>query len=291
MGGTSTQAQTQSSQTAPWAAAQPMLNSILGQLGGLIPNTGVTPGEQGALNTIVNNSGNTAQFNPAIDQSTASLLAGGGALNQTGNINQAYQQYQQQTNPLASNTDYNPMNTPGIGAQLAGLNNSITQQINGQFAGAGRDGSGANAYALASGLAAGEAPVLTNQYNQNVQNQQGAAGNLYSAGNTTAGLNAGLQQQLLANQQAGVNQVGTGLNAQNAGATSALQAYLTQQGIPIQNLGLLANIGVPIAGLGSQSTGTANTTNQMSGAQQFATILGGIGSLIPKGPLTLNFQG
>jgi hypothetical protein len=279
LGGTSSSTQSQQSTTAPWDAAQPTLQSILGQLNPQIANSGLTQGENSALGTITANSGSTAQFNPAINASTSSLLAGGGANDQAGNINNAYQAYQAQTSPLASNTNYDPMQTPGIGAQLTALNNSITQQINGQFAGAGRDMSGANQYALAQGLAAGEAPVLTNQYNANVANQQGAAGNLYNAGNTNASLLTGLNQQSLANQQAGVGQVSSGLDAQNAGATSALNAAVTQQQLPAQTLGLLASIGVPIAGLGSQSTGTATGTQQMSGAQQFATILGGIGSL------------
>src|SRR6185312_15817125 len=107
---------------------------------------------------------------------------------------------------------------------------------------AGRDGSGYNQKALGQGLAAGLAPVLTNQYNQNVQNQQGAAGNLYNAGNTNAGLLSGLQQQYLGNQGAGVSNISNGLQAQNAGATTTLQAEAQQLGIPLQNLGMLANI-------------------------------------------------
>ena len=49
--------------------------------------------------------------------------------------------------------------------------------------------------------------------------------------------------------------------------------------IPVQALGLLASIGVPIAGLGSQSTGTATTTKQDSGADQFLKISTGGGNL------------
>jgi hypothetical protein len=280
MGGNSSSTQTQQSTTAPWLTAQPTLSSILGQVNGQLGNTGVTSGEQGALNTIIGNSGNTSQFNPAINASTASLLAGGGANNQAGNVNNAYQQYAAQTNPLASNTNYNPYNTPGFSDALNTANSDISNSVNGQFAAAGRDMSGANSQALGRGLAQGDAQLIANQYNQNVQNQQGAASNLYNAGNTNAGILSGLQQQSVANQQAGVNQVGTGLNAQNAGATSALQAYLQQQGIPIQNLGLLSQIGIPIAGLGSQSTGTAQGTAQESGAQQFGQIAGGVGNIL-----------
>jgi hypothetical protein len=58
-------------------------------------------------------------------------------------------------------------------------------------------------------------------------------------------------------------------------------------GIPFQNFGMIANIGIPIAGLGSQSAGQSKGSRTMTGAQQFATILGSIGSKLTrkaKGP-------
>lgn len=280
MGGTSTTSQTQNSTTSPWQQGVDVSNGLLGQLNPLVANSGITPGETNALGQITNNAASTSQFNPQINGVTGSLLNGGGANNQAGNINAAFQNYQGQVNPLASNTNYDPMQTPGIGGQLQGLNDSITQQINGSFAGAGRDMSGYNQKALAQGLVQGEAPVLTAQYNQNVQNQQGAAGNLMNAANQNYGLLSGLQQQYLANQQAGVQGVSSGLQAQNAGASTALNAAVQQQQLPAQTLGLLASIGIPIAGLGTNSTGTSNGTQQMSGAQQFNQIASGTGNLL-----------
>jgi len=53
-----------------------------------------------------------------------------------------------------------------------------------------------------------------------------------------------------------------------------------RQDIPVQNLGLLAQIGAPIAQLGSQSSGTTTGTQDMSGVQQLAALAGGIGSLL-----------
>ena len=41
-----------------------------------------------------------------------------------------------------------------------------------------------------------------------------------------------------------------------------------------------ANIGVPIAQLGQQSSGTSNTVGQMSGADQFNKIASGTGNLL-----------
>src|SRR5262245_3367901 len=55
MGGQSTSTQTQQSQTAPWQAAQPMLQGILSQLGSNLNNTGLTSTESGALDTLRNN--------------------------------------------------------------------------------------------------------------------------------------------------------------------------------------------------------------------------------------------
>jgi len=284
LGGTSTSETKQSSQTAPWAPAQGLLGGILQQVGSATGNTGLTGAESGALNTIEQNGQNaTNQFAPQVNSYANSLLNGGGALNQAGAVNQNYQNYYNQTNPLASNTNYNPYSTPGFSDAVNTLTSDITNNTNGTFAAAGRDFSGANSMALGRGLTAGIAPTIASQYNQNVQNQQGAAGNLYNAGNTNAGIQAGLQQQYLANQGQGVTAVGQATDVANAGANSALAAEAQRRGIPVQALGLLAQIGIPIAGLGSQSSGQSNTTNQMSGAQQFGSIAGGLGSLFGGG--------
>lgn len=287
MGGTSKTSQTQSSTTQPWAEAQPALTGILGQLTNNLSNTGVTGAESGALDTLVKNANNTTnQFAPQITDFAKTLLGGGGATDQAGNVNANYQRYVDQTNPLASNTNYNPYDTPGFKDALSTTIADITNSTNGQFAAAGRDFSGANSQTLGRGIMQGVAPTIAAQYNQNVNNQQGAAGNLYNAGNTNAGILAGLQQQKLANQGQGVTAAGQANEAQNAGANATLQAEAARRGIPVQALGLLASIGVPIAGLGSQSNGTSTGTQQMSGADQFLKIAQGIGSFIPKGPIS-----
>jgi len=59
-----------------------------------------------------------------------------------------------------------------------------------------------------------------------------------------------------------------------------MAAEAQRRGIPVQALGLLPQIGVPIAGLGSQTSGQSQGTQQMSGAQQFGTIASGIGNLL-----------
>jgi hypothetical protein len=266
-----------------------MLQGIMGQVQGNLGNTGLTGAESGALNSVEANAANGNPYAPQIATNASSLLSGGGAMNNAGKVNNAYQNYYNQTNPLASNTNYNPYSSPGFSDAVNTLTSDITNNTNGAFAAAGRDFSGANSMALGRGLTQGIAPVIQAQYDQNVKNQQGAAGNLYAAGNTTAGTLSGMQQQGLANTQAGTQAANDALTAQNYGANQTLAAEAQRRGIPVQALGLLANIGIPIAGLGSQSTGSSTGTQQMSGAQQFQTIMSGIGSLIPKGTMNFNF--
>lgn len=267
----------QQSTTEPWKPAQPALTSILGQLQGLIPNSGITPGMESAFGQLESNAQQGNPFAGQIGGVVGNLLNGGGATAQAPAIQSAFDTFKAQTNPLASNTNYDPMQTPGLADSLKTMMGDIGTSINGQFAAAGRDLSGMNTQTLARGLTQGLAPILTQQYNQNVQNQQGAASNLYNAGNTTGGLLAGLNQQGIANQVQGVTSANDALTAQNYGPATMLQLEQLKQGIPMKNLGLLTQIGVPIAGLGSQSQGTSTTKQPWS--QTFSQVAGGLGNI------------
>jgi Chaperone of endosialidase len=134
--------------------------------------------------------------------------------------------------------------------------------------------------AYGRGVAAGEAPVIAAQYNQDVANRINAANALYSAGNTTAGTLSGMQQNYLGNQGQGVAAAQSALDAQNYGANATLAAEAQRRGIPVQALSLLAQIGVPIAGLGHQSSGSTTGTQELSGADQFSKIASGIGNIV-----------
>lgn len=283
MGGESKQQSTQSQTSDYLSSAKPAIEGILGQLSPLAQNSGLSSASSNAINQLEQNAQQGNPYASQISANTSNLLNGGGANAQAPMLNSSYQNYYNQTNPLASNTNYDPMQTPGLADALATLKSDIGNSVNGQFAAAGRDMSGANQQAYGRGITQGLAPVIVDQYNRNVANQQGAAGNLYNAGNTTAGALSGLNQQGLANQQQGVTNSQDALAAQNYGATQMLNLEQLKQQIPAQNLGLLAQIGVPIAQLGGTKTGTSDQTNQMSGAQQFAMIgqgAGGFGKLL-----------
>lgn len=305
----------QSGSTGPWAASMPFLSGMLGQLntaaGG---NLGMTTPETGAYETIARNAGNTAGiFGNQLGSIAQSFMNGGGANNTdtmaTGNL----ADYNRRLAATANGSNIGA--NSGLQPYLNTLSNDITNQVNGSFAGAGRDFSGANQQALGRGIAQGLSPVIAGQYNTDVGNMLGAAGNLYNAGNTTAGMLANNNAQANANRVTGAGLIPGLAEMQNAAPNAVLQAEAARRGIPLQTLGLLAQIGVPIAGLGQTtsstgatsqnqtgtgsmtgtstgtSSGTSNTSgrNTMSGAQQFGTIAQGIGSLIPRGPMTFAF--
>jgi hypothetical protein len=92
-----------------------------------------------------------------------------------------------------------------------------------------------------------------------------------------------LQQQKLANQGQGVTAAGQAGAASNVGYDATLAAEAQRRNIPVQALGLLAQIGVPIAGLGSQSQGTSQTEKQMSGIEQAMGIGNVFKSFFPGG--------
>lgn len=278
MGGQSSSTQTQQSQTAPWAAAQPTLQNILTQLNAGLSNTGLTAAETGALNTLQSNAAKGNPYAGEIDAYARSLLGGGGADAQAGNLSSNLDALRGQLTPYANGSMLG--NNPALAAQLAQIQSDVANSVNGQFAAAGRDLSGANQMAYGRGVAAAQAPVIAAQYNQDVANQLSAANTLYNAGNTTAGALSGLQQNVLANQGQGVTAAQSALDAQNYGANATLAAEAQRRGIPVQALSLLAQIGVPIAGLGSQSSGTTHKTEQMSGIDQFTKLAGGITGLL-----------
>ena len=77
-------------------------------------------------------------------------------------------------NRYASDDDTLRANS-GLKPYLDSIAADTTQQVNGMFAGAGRDFSGMNMQTLARGIMQGQAPVVAQQYNQDKQNQIGAA--------------------------------------------------------------------------------------------------------------------
>lgn len=267
MGGQSSQQQTTSSSTQPWSVALPAMEGLLGNLQGQIGNANLTGAETGALSTLQQNANAGNPFAGQINDYATNMLSGGGATDQAGAINQGLLSFQDRMGAFAD-PNYTSMNNPALRAALDQIRDDVTNGVRGQFAAGGRDFSGAEANTIGRGVAAGQAPVILDQFNRDKALRQDASKSLYDAQNNTSGLLTGLNQQGLANRGQGVTASQDALSAKDYAPTQTLQLEQLRRGIPAQALGLLANIGVPIAGLGSQSSGTSTTTTQMSPLQQ-----------------------
>lgn len=283
MGGTSKQTTQSTSQATPYAPAQGSIDSILGQLNGQIPNAGLSATETGALDTLKANASAGNPYAGLIGNAASNLLGGGGAKANDAGIGANLAGYQGLLSPYASGSMIG--NNKALQDQLSAITSDVTNQVNSQFAAAGRDGSPANLQALGRGIAQGTAPVIAGQYNQDVANQLNAANSLYGAGNTTYGLLNQNNQQANANQQAGVGVGSAALDANNWGANQLLSEEAQRRGIPVSSLTTLLGAISPVAQAFGTTNGTSDTTSQMSGVDQFTKLvsgLGGLAKLIPS---------
>ena len=259
--------------TTPWAATSGLLGNLLNQIGGLSPN--LTEAESGALGQL---SANASAGNPWASQigGVANTLLAGGGPDRTPMVNGAYDQYRAALAPFARGDYVDPASDPALRSYLDVLKNDVSTQVNGMFAGAGRDLSGMNQQALARGITQAEAPVLLDAYNRALAGQRSAIDSLYGAGGQTAGLLSTLDQARLANQQAGIGAADVALTAQNWGPTQQLAVEAQRRGIPLQTLAAQYGMVLPAAqafattaGTSSgSSSGTTSGTSVGSGAQQ-----------------------
>lgn len=257
----------------------PTVQGIIGQLNPLIANSGTTAAQTDAINHLTANGQAGNPYAPQIGTNATTLLNGGGANGQNGalgdNLNTLKGTLGQYTDP-----NYSTVNSPAVQAALQAANSDVTNQVNGQFAAAGRSGSGMNTQTLARGIAQADAPIILNQANQDTATRMGAANTLYGAGNTTSGAITGNNQTALGNQQAGSTAATNALDAANWGDKATIAAQQLGQSIPASNLGMLSQIGIPLAGLNTttNANGTSNTQNQASLLQQITGIGGLLGS-------------
>src|SRR4030081_2572994 len=93
MSSTSTATQNSTSTKSPYAPAIGPINSILGNVGAMATNTGLTGNETGAINSLVALARAGNPYAPAIDSYATTMLSGGGP-DRTGLVSDAYASYQ-----------------------------------------------------------------------------------------------------------------------------------------------------------------------------------------------------
>src|SRR5512139_3670338 len=118
----------------PWGQAQPALQSLLSGIQSQTGNLGLTGNQQSAINQMLSNAGNLPNYTGQATNLANGFLSG----DPTGLLKTALSSYQSQLNPIA-NAELDPTKTPGISNYLNTIQSDITNNIRGQFAGAGRD--------------------------------------------------------------------------------------------------------------------------------------------------------
>lgn len=258
--------------TQPWAPTIPGLTGAVNKLTGM--STDVTPGQTTALGNVTGALSGLQNFGGDAS-GLASKLFGSNTDASKGILSGAYSGLQNTLSPYMSSSYLNPMSTPGFSDALKTMNSDITNQVNGQFASAGRDMSPANSQALSRGLSQGEGQLISNQYNANVGAQQGAANNLFGAGANTASGLTGLDQTAVGNWLQGMGVAGQipGLTAAPGMAQLGAATQAGQQ--PFQNMSWLTSGLLPIASMGSQGQGTTNGTVTKN-TDPFSNVIGGV---------------
>ena len=241
---TTTQTTNQTNTANPWAPAQGLLQSTIGDYSGL--STAMTPQQQAASANLWGAAGALPNMLPA---ATGAVQ---GIFNNAGMIPAAYNTLQTNLSPLSNPANLNPYQTPGFSDALNTLTNNITNQVKGTYAASGRSPSGAGTMpqTLSRGLMQGEAPIIQSQYNQNAQNLQAANQMLMNAGiSGSAGMNA--------NMMAALQGAGALPSLGMAPATAQWGAANAIQGQPFANVQPLLGAATNLGGMGGTTTGQA----------------------------------
>lgn len=267
----------QTSQLTPWDQTGGALQSLVSQLGSINPQ--MTGTETSALNAL---SANAAQGNPyagAIGGVANSLLSGGP--DRTGMVNDAYSQFQKYLTPYANGDYMNPSTNPELQSYLSKIGDDVTSRVNGMFAGAGRDFSGANQNAVARGVGSATAPILYDAYNQAQSQKLGAINSLFQGAGQTAGMLSGMDQTKFGNQQAGIGVAQSAQQAEMAPYQRQLQIEAMRRGIPQDNINSLLSSLAPLAAQFGKQSGTS-VTNAKQTASPLQQLMG-INSMFAPG--------
>jgi hypothetical protein len=246
--------------TDPWAPTQPILKDLVAEATPLVGNTGVTAGQQGAFDQL---KANAAAGNPAAGQ-IRDVATGALTYDNTGQkdmVSGAYGDLQKNLGAYASGDYLDVANNPQLKALMDVVGTDISDRINRQFAGAGRDLSGMNQQSVARGVSQGTAGLLLDQFNKQQQMQMGAAGQLFQGATGAAGQMSQLDQLLQQIRGSGIGHADKALTAENYGPNAILALEQQMKNMPVEDLALIASLITPIAGLGGDSSTKGSSTS------------------------------
>lgn len=260
----------------PWDYSIPYLQDFLREVGA-VGGTGLTPDQKSAYSFL---KGNAMEGNPWDTQIAGLATDLFNTADRSGQVNDAYGMLSGQLGDVASGKFLDPMQNPQIMDMLKVVGDNARSSVNQQFAAAGRDLSGLNQRRVTQGMTEAQLPILIDQYNKERANQMGAAEALYNAGTGAATTAANLDQQRAALRSSGVGMGEEALKARDYGANQILNLDQQIKQTPYEDLGMLASLLFPVAGLGGQQAGnsdtkSSSTTNSSSTTKGSSSTIGG----------------
>ena len=168
--------------------------------------------------------------------------------------------------------DTNPYSNPAFAKAAGFMSDDIMDRVKSQYAGAGYNPTSVGDFAqsVGEGISRGVAPAWLQAHNDMEARKVGAIQGLYGAGNTSAGLLAGMDQAALDNRVKGIDVAKSALLARDSPAMRLLELEQGKWAVPMQRLAGVSDVLVPMAkSFGVQNAeGQRNTTMEMSPAEQ-----------------------
>ncbi len=252
----------QQSKTEPWAPTQPALQEMINKLQPQIANTGLTGTESTALDKLGTAAAVPSQYTGDMQGLLANLFKGGGIGETSGMVKDAYGTLQKNMNPTASGDFLDPTQNKYLQSIVGRTTDDIRNNVAGQFAGAGRSFSGAHLGALGTGIGKATQDLYYNDYNAERARQADANKTLFTGATTASGALESMAGGKLGAQMQAPGLLGQVDKLGTDPYMKQLEVEAMRRGIPLQNMGMLASLLLPIASLGKQQTGTSTSSTE-----------------------------
>lgn len=254
----------QKSQTDPWDESLEYLRNFMGTLDTVSKSSrpGATDAQTLAAAKLRDLGLGGTPHGAEIDKLAGDLF---GFKSRADELNPVMADLKRRLAPTADGQNLDLGNNPYIQDMLTRTSDSVANRINAQFAGAGRDLSGYNQRAIGEGIADVSIPALFQQYNLEQGRSDAAARDLFGAESGTITTQDTLDRLAMGQRTAGVDVARAKAEMDAAGPEMVLNLEQQLKKLPYEDMSYWAELLFPLAGLGSQSEGTATTKGKTTG--------------------------
>ena len=259
-----TQTTAQKSQTDPWEPTIPYLTDFLSGLKstGDADSGGATDAQKTAHSQLIDLGLGGTPHGAEIDKLTSDLL---GYKSRAPELDPIIGDYKRRMAPIADGQNLDINNNPFIADMLTRTSDDVSNRINAQFAGAGRDLSGYHQRAVGEGVAGAQGAIKFDQYNKELGRTDAAVRDLFAGEAGTVTAKDTLDRNAMGERRSGVDVARAKAEMDAAGPKMVMELEEMMKGLPYEKYKRIAELLFPIAGLGQQSEGTATTKGKTTG--------------------------